>query len=311
MATATAWSVSPAAGARPRQARLHRRARPEPGADRTATARRCGAIIPTASCVVIVRTSVAWTATTTARPANGRRRSFGPPQRGRRPLLGRRRFQRRRRRRSHRPPLEVRPDRGACGCATSGRQLRGRSPQPARRALRNRGIRSSVSASTRSTAGSPPPAQRPASRGRRTSHGGRVGLAVEPPRAGLPRMPSSSPAGGRTPPWWSATPRASALAREPSASTCADRTRARMRCGQAGQRLVQSLPDGRCSAGLVDARTAEPAARVRCRPPLVTHAASSSRTSSRCDHGTARTSYRRIASTTISATTLSASFRIA
>ena len=29
---------------------------------------------------------------------------------------------------------------------------------------------------------------------------------------------------GRTPPWWSATPRASARAREPSASTCAERT---------------------------------------------------------------------------------------
>ena len=47
------------------------------------------------------------------------------------------------------------------------------------RSLRNRGIWSSASASTRSTAGSPPPAQPPASRGRRTSHGGRVGLAVE------------------------------------------------------------------------------------------------------------------------------------
>ena len=48
---------------------------------------------------------------------------------------GRRRFQRRRRRRSHRAPLEVRPDRGACGRAASGRRLRGRGPQPARRGL--------------------------------------------------------------------------------------------------------------------------------------------------------------------------------
>ena len=39
----------------------------------------------------------------------------------------------------------------------------------------------------------------------------------------------SSPAGGRTPPRSSATPRASTLAREPSASTCADCTRAGMR----------------------------------------------------------------------------------
>ena len=55
----------------------HRRARPEPGAGRTATARRCGVTIPPASRLVIVRTSVAWTATTTAKPANDRRRSFG------------------------------------------------------------------------------------------------------------------------------------------------------------------------------------------------------------------------------------------
>ena len=46
--------------------------RPEPGAGRTATARRCGETIPTASRVAIVRISVAWTATTTAGPANGK-----------------------------------------------------------------------------------------------------------------------------------------------------------------------------------------------------------------------------------------------
>ena len=46
--------------------------------------------------------------------------------------------------------------------------------------------------------------------GRRTSHGGRVGLAVELTARGLPPTPSSSPAGGRTPPRSSATPRARA-----------------------------------------------------------------------------------------------------
>ena len=40
-------------------------------------------------------------------------------------------------------------------------------------------MRSSASASTRSTAGSPPPAPRPASRAAGRPHGGRVGLAVE------------------------------------------------------------------------------------------------------------------------------------
>ena len=41
------------------------------------------------------------------------------------------------------------------------------------------------------------------------------------PPVGPPRMPSTSPAVGRTPPWSSATPRASARAKEPSVGTCA------------------------------------------------------------------------------------------
>ena len=51
--------------------RRRRRARPGPGAGRTATAPRCGATIPTASRAAIARISGAWTATTTAGPANG------------------------------------------------------------------------------------------------------------------------------------------------------------------------------------------------------------------------------------------------
>ena len=79
---ATAWCVNPAAAGRLRQVRRHRRARPEPGADRTATARRCGAIIPTASRGTIARISGAWTATTTAGPANGKVDGVaGPPGR--------------------------------------------------------------------------------------------------------------------------------------------------------------------------------------------------------------------------------------
>ena len=74
--------VEPVAGARPRQVRRRRRARPEPGAGRTAIAQRYGVIIPTASRGAIVRISVAWTATTTAGPANGkvedRRRPAAP-----------------------------------------------------------------------------------------------------------------------------------------------------------------------------------------------------------------------------------------
>ena len=43
--------------------------------------------------------------------------------------------------------------------------------------------------------------------GRRTSHGGRVGLAVElTARGAATHAMSSSPAAGRTPAWWSATP---------------------------------------------------------------------------------------------------------
>ena len=114
--------------------------------------------------------------------------------------LGRRRPQRRPRRRRHRPSLEVRPDRRSSGRATSGRRLRGRgSAACTPQSHRNREIRSSASASTRSTAGSPPPAP-PASRGR----GPRTAAAsVSPsssPPAGPPRMPSDSPAAGRTPP---------------------------------------------------------------------------------------------------------------
>ena len=52
------------------QVRQRHRARPEPDAGRTATAQRYGVIIPTASRVAIVRISGAWTATTTAGPAN-------------------------------------------------------------------------------------------------------------------------------------------------------------------------------------------------------------------------------------------------
>ena len=56
----------------PRPVRGHRRARPAPGAGRTETAWRCGAIIATASRVAIVRSNGAWTATTTAGLAQGR-----------------------------------------------------------------------------------------------------------------------------------------------------------------------------------------------------------------------------------------------
>ena len=69
MAPATVWCANPAAGAEQAHRRHH--ARPEPGADRTATAQRYGVIIPPASRVAIVRISDAWTATTTAEPANG------------------------------------------------------------------------------------------------------------------------------------------------------------------------------------------------------------------------------------------------
>ena len=53
------------------------------------TARRCGAIIPTASRVATVRISGGWTATTTAGPANGRRCS-APDTATRKTAVGRR-----------------------------------------------------------------------------------------------------------------------------------------------------------------------------------------------------------------------------
>ena len=56
----------------PRPVRRHRRARPAPGAGRTETAWRGGAIIATASRVAIVRSNGAWTATTTAGLAQGK-----------------------------------------------------------------------------------------------------------------------------------------------------------------------------------------------------------------------------------------------
>ena len=59
------------------------------GPDRTATARRCGAIIPPASRVATVRINDGWTPTTTAGPANGRRRS-SPDTATRRITVGRR-----------------------------------------------------------------------------------------------------------------------------------------------------------------------------------------------------------------------------
>ena len=87
----TVWSVNPAAAARHRRPpRLGRHRRRLP-AGRTATARRSGAIIPTAFAAGIVRTNGAWTVTTTAGPANGsphngcpackRRRRGSPPRR--------------------------------------------------------------------------------------------------------------------------------------------------------------------------------------------------------------------------------------
>ena len=82
--TATAWCASPAAGARRRRDRRRRRARPGPGAGRTATAPRCGATIPTASRAATARISGAWTATTTAGPANGEG-GGRPPAAGRTP----------------------------------------------------------------------------------------------------------------------------------------------------------------------------------------------------------------------------------
>ena len=118
-----------------------------------------------------------------------------------------------------RPPLEVRSDRGACRRAASGRRLRGRGPRPARRGRTGtEGGGRRPSASTRSTAGSPPPAPRAASRGAGQSHGGRVGLAVELTARGA--STHAHPARRRVEgprPRSSATPRASAFAREPSA----------------------------------------------------------------------------------------------
>ena len=78
-ATATPWSVKPTAVVHPQRVRRRHHARPEPGVGRTATARRYGAIIPTASRVAIVRISGAWTATTTAGPANGKVDCRRPP----------------------------------------------------------------------------------------------------------------------------------------------------------------------------------------------------------------------------------------
>ena len=69
---APAWCANPAAGGGPRPVRRRRRARPAPGAGRTGTAWRGGAIIATASRVAIVRSNGAWTATTTAGLAQGR-----------------------------------------------------------------------------------------------------------------------------------------------------------------------------------------------------------------------------------------------
>ena len=63
-----AWCANPAAGGGPRTGPWRRHARPAPGAGRSATAWRCGAIIATASRVAIVRINDAWTATTTAGP---------------------------------------------------------------------------------------------------------------------------------------------------------------------------------------------------------------------------------------------------
>ena len=102
------------------------------------------------------------------------------------------------------------------GCAAAVRSLHAAvSP--------HRTIPSSASASTRSTAASPQPAPQPGLEGRRTSHGGRVGLAVELTARGASThaIQLAGPAAGRTPPWSSATPPASARAKEPSASTCA------------------------------------------------------------------------------------------
>ena len=60
----------PVRGGRP--VRQRRRARPAPGAGRTETAWRCGAIMATASRVAIVCSNGAWTTTTTAGLAQGR-----------------------------------------------------------------------------------------------------------------------------------------------------------------------------------------------------------------------------------------------
>ena len=95
-----------------------------------------------------------------------------PSQRGRRPLLGRRRFQRRRRRCSHRPPLAIRPDRRARGRAASGRRLRGRGPQLARYGLTGPG-----GCGRRSLASTRSPCGPPASRGRRSSRSATPGHA--------------------------------------------------------------------------------------------------------------------------------------
>ena len=90
------------------------------------------------------------------------------------------RFRRRRRRRSHRPPLEGGPDRGACGraaswsaaCAAAVRSLYAAvSPEP-----RDSVVGLGVDQINRRFAAACAAAGLD---GRRTSHGGRVGLAVE------------------------------------------------------------------------------------------------------------------------------------
>ena len=90
-----------------------------------------------------------------------------------------------------------------------------------RRPRRNQVISSSVSASTRSTAGLRPPAPRPVSRAveRRTATA--WDSPSSSPPAALPRMPSSSSAAGGTPAWSSATLPRSPRATAPSAATCA------------------------------------------------------------------------------------------
>ncbi len=162
------------------------------------------------------------------------------------PALGRRRPRRRRGRRRHPPPrrrcqparetdqyvqLDIPRSFSRCATPPASSPTSGAWSAAARppfdvsmpRRHRNRTTRSSVSASTRSTAASRPPAPRPASRAAGARTAGASGWPSSSPPVGRPRMPFSARAAGSTRQWSSATPPTWPPATARSAGICAPR----------------------------------------------------------------------------------------